>query len=501
MLENGLFVVPYTMAVSGYFDVYYRASLDGTAWSNAFQVTTDPSRYDTQPHPPLQGTPSKLILTWSHQVSSQPYEDHDIWIETDLLIPSDLQNSATIPEPAFFTPRDVLAATLTLINEGYWDAQAALTDTIPLSATYQDGSLWASSGNYGYDPISQVITWTGTVSATQSVTVTFRLETDLNLSDGFLLTNQAALIDKHMNEQFTLSASATADAAAPTSAMLDPMDRQVISATTYLLSGVANDGVSGVEAVYISIDDSPWQPALGKETWTYLWSDYSNGEHELSYFAVDRLGKIGEPGSITVTVDTMPPASTLLDPVEGQVISTTTYNLRGTASDALLGVKRVEISVDGGAWQTANGEENWTFEWTGYTNGEHNLRWRAVDTAGNKEMTSPGITVAIDTISPLLIAYTPLSNSLEVPITETIVLTFSEPVLTDTLVFVLSPDPGGWAITWNTDRIIVALSHSPFEKGHEYTFTLLAVKDMVGNPLTMPVQWTFTTVGLSELYY
>jgi len=30
--------------------------------------------------------PGRATRTWSHQVSTDPYDDHDVWIETDLRV-------------------------------------------------------------------------------------------------------------------------------------------------------------------------------------------------------------------------------------------------------------------------------------------------------------------------------------------------------------------------------------------------------------------------------
>jgi hypothetical protein len=54
-----------------------------------------------------------------------------------------------------------------------------LTDTLPASLPYVDDTLWASGGSYGHT--DSVITWTGTVSASHTVTLTFdaRLASEL----------------------------------------------------------------------------------------------------------------------------------------------------------------------------------------------------------------------------------------------------------------------------------------------------------------------------------
>lgn len=87
VLEDGRFVVfSAEQQNSDAFNIYYRTSQNGTTWSQRVAVTSDPTRYDVQPHPILQGTPGRLMLVWSHQDGPTPYQDHDIWINTELVI-------------------------------------------------------------------------------------------------------------------------------------------------------------------------------------------------------------------------------------------------------------------------------------------------------------------------------------------------------------------------------------------------------------------------------
>jgi hypothetical protein len=86
VLADGPFIVSYARVVGSVFDVYYRTSCDGLSWSDQERVTDDPLHYDTQPHPIAHLDPSRVKLLWSHQVSSQPYEDHDVIIDPDLLL-------------------------------------------------------------------------------------------------------------------------------------------------------------------------------------------------------------------------------------------------------------------------------------------------------------------------------------------------------------------------------------------------------------------------------
>lgn len=86
-LEDGTFLVAYIeQSGSDAFDLYYRTSVDGLAWSSATRLTQTTTRYDIQPHPILQGTPGYVSLFWSYQDSTSPYVDHDIWMMKDLPI-------------------------------------------------------------------------------------------------------------------------------------------------------------------------------------------------------------------------------------------------------------------------------------------------------------------------------------------------------------------------------------------------------------------------------
>ncbi len=500
VLEDGTFMVPYAMAVGGYFDVYYRTSRDGMNWSEAERYTFDVARYDTQPHPLLQGTPGRVILAWPHQDGPTPYQDHDVWVDNFLLIPADLSASQKGLTPAMVQPDGVITSTILLSNVGLGPTGAHLTDTIPLNTAYQMGSLWASRGVYGYDPVGEVITWTGVISTQAEVMVTFRLEVDPELPDGTLIENSAEVRDDNTGAVTLLDASASVDAADPVSTVLDPTPGQLISGITCLVSGVASDTVSGIAGVSVSVDGGEWQPATGMEEWVFLWQNYTEGEHQIRTRATDLVGHVEVAGAgVTVTVDTTPPTAMILDPVAGQAISQTTYLVHGVASDTVTIVEGVLVSIDGGGWQMASGSDDWTYTWEGYSDGEHSIRARAVDAAGNTGLSGLGITVSVDRVAPILVGFSPLSGSVEVPLTATLILTFSEPVLSSTLVFATTPDPGGWAVSWSSEGRVASLEHDGLIPNQTYTVEVAQARDRARNPLT-PVTWKFTTQSQVVVY-
>jgi methionine-rich copper-binding protein CopC len=97
---------------------------------------------------------------------------------------------------------------------------------------------------------------------------------------------------------------------------------------------------------------------------------------------------------------------------------------------------------------------------------------------------------------PFIVSITPVDGDVDVPITTSLVITFSEPVVTATLAYTASPDPGGWGAAWSADQNILTLTHSAFAYLQTYTATI-SVQDDDGQPLVagpVPNPWSFTTV-------
>jgi hypothetical protein len=120
---------------------------------------------------------------------------------------------------------------------------------------------------------------------------------------------------------------------------------------------------------------------------------------------VHNTGIITATGQLPVTVDADKPASTLDSLQDGQYLQgsspgrPTTVIIGGTATDAQSGVAKVEVSVNGGPWQAADGASSWAFPLQ-VEDGGYTLQTRATDLAGNVETPGPGITVRADGSPP-----------------------------------------------------------------------------------------------------
>ena len=94
---------------------------------------------------------------------------------------------------------------------------------------------------------------------------------------------------------------------------------------------------------------------------------------------------------------TTPPVSTITSPTGGTLMATT-VTITGAADDgAGTGVKKVELSFDGGITcnALATGTTSWSYDWNIPTDGTYTINSCATDMADNKETPGKGITVTV----------------------------------------------------------------------------------------------------------
>ncbi len=116
-----------------------------------------------------------------------------------------LDNSVKMVTPAQPQPGGALTYTLRLINPGPALNAVRVTDTLPSNAYLVSGSIIPSSGSWGVN--GNVLTWTGAVSSSLSVTVTYVMTTssEITLPTAIL---SAMLIDDGQGSVLTRTAGA-----------------------------------------------------------------------------------------------------------------------------------------------------------------------------------------------------------------------------------------------------------------------------------------------------
>jgi uncharacterized repeat protein (TIGR01451 family) len=91
-------------------------------------------------------------------------------------------------------PGEVLTYTISLLNNGVIPVDNVyITDTLPVSLTYINNSLTATSGSFKEQ--GNIISWTGSVSVSQGVTLTFGTTISTTIPFGSVITNTATISD------------------------------------------------------------------------------------------------------------------------------------------------------------------------------------------------------------------------------------------------------------------------------------------------------------------
>ncbi|MEU8195476.1 plastocyanin/azurin family copper-binding protein [Microbispora amethystogenes] len=141
----------------------------------------------------------------------------------------------------------------------------------------------------------------------------------------------------------------------------------------------ATDDESGVDTVEYALDSGAFQAYTAPVPVSQV------GEHTVRYRAADKAGNASAVGSVTFTVvapkpkDTTPPtvsaAVSGTKDADGDYVDSATVTI--TATDAESGVDTVEYALDSGAFQA------YTAPVPVSQVGEHTVRYRATDKAGN----------------------------------------------------------------------------------------------------------------------
>jgi hypothetical protein len=163
------------------------------------------------------------------------------------------------------------------------------------------------------------------------------------------------------------------------------------------VTGTAADNV-GVVAVEVRVDAGSYVAAQGAASWSFVigTSTLTTGGHTLSARARDAAGNtstVSASFAVAPVVDTTPPSTSIATPAADTTVGGT-VSVSGTATDNTQ-VAEVDVSVDGGAYQAAQGTDNWSYllNTSSFADGPHTLTARAVDSSGNVATTSEAVNV------------------------------------------------------------------------------------------------------------
>lgn len=116
---------------------------------------------------------------------------------------------------------------------------------------------------------------------------------------------------------------------------------------------------------------------------------------------------VGMTGTLDVASSNQAPSVAITSPSEGAVVQGE-VNANGTASDPDGTVTQVEVRIDAGAWQVAEGTTSWSFAWdtTTVANGTHSVAARSWDGEAFSQVAKRNVTVANPPNEPPTVAIT-----------------------------------------------------------------------------------------------
>ncbi|HEU4329212.1 MAG TPA: hypothetical protein VFS21_39095 [Roseiflexaceae bacterium] len=169
---------------------------------------------------------------------------------------------------------------------------------------------------------------------------------------------------------------------------------------TFTFSANDNEG-SSIASAECRIDNEAWQAC---STLSISFPDLAEGDHTFHVRATDELGNVGAAVTYSWTVDRTAPDTAMTGDLPA-VINIQSITLQFIGTDALTAEGlEFECSLDNGPFENCISPR--TFP--GLTNGDHNLRVRAIDGAGNIDQTPATHQWKVEVANPIRQIHLPL---------------------------------------------------------------------------------------------
>ena len=185
------------------------------------------------------------------------------------------------------------------------------------------------------------------------------------------------------------------DTVPPSISISSPQESQTVNLSRMDVRGTSSDS-GGVRFVEVRLDGGAWAAATGNLSWNAT-MDIAEGANRIEARATDFSNNTASAVvNVTYTNNTGPPPDTvkpvvaIAQPSEGRKFNVTTVSVAGTASDN-VGLNKVEVRVNSGAWKPATGTAAWTATVT-LVNGSNRIEAMVFDTSGNTATASVNVT-------------------------------------------------------------------------------------------------------------
>ncbi len=315
-------------------------------------------------------------------------------------------------------------------------------------------------------------------------------------TDG-LYTVQAQALDSAGNPFAVASNNVTVDVTPPTSTIAPANNYQ--RGNRIALTGTADDNLTGVRQVDIIVTDNSnattTTPAAYNsvtKSWSFTSGILTDGSYRIQSRATDNAGnQQGIPANVTITLDNMPPVTTLTGKPPSLTNSpapTFTFAANETATYA--------CTLDGAASSCTSPKG-----YTGLTTGSHTFSVQATDLAGNIEPTPATYTWFVDLVPPVVTAVTPPDGSKRISVTGSpITVKFSKDLdratvtaATLTLADTITGNTAVGTVSYDAPtRTVMFTQTGKLSYTTSYRATINGMADLAGNTL-VPFSWAFST--------
>jgi methionine-rich copper-binding protein CopC len=292
----------------------------------------------------------------------------------------------------------------------------------------------------------------------------------------------------------------TLDATAPTVSLTGPSNGATVSGVTTLTAS-ASDNVQ-VGSVQFLLNGAALGTPVTSAPYSLTWDTRSlaNGSYTLSAKATDAAGNTTTSAGVTVTVsnspDATPPTVRINGPVDGSTVAGTIV-LQAFASDP-VGVSKVQFQLNGvnaGSAVTA-APYRLSFDTRTVAGGTYSLTAVATDVLGNVTKSSP-IVLTIDNAPPQVSSETPANGATGVSTSGVLTAVFNKQIQSSTISFTLKDSAGhavAGAVTYDAASNTATFTpNNALATSATYTATVSGATDIIGNVMTAPVSWSFTT--------
>jgi len=185
-----------------------------------------------------------------------------------------------------------------------------------------------------------------------------------------------------------VNVNCSVDTTSPTVTINNPTAGQTIATRWVNVSGTASDAGTptyGLRQVEVQVNSGEWVRATGTTSWSVT-VGLSLGANTIRVRALDNSDNYSEivtrNVNCTAPADAVAPTVGITGPSNGASVTSWAPVVSGWAADSGSGVELVEVRVNSGPWQKANGTTSWSLGVRLYS-GTSTIEVRSKDYAGN----------------------------------------------------------------------------------------------------------------------